>query len=61
MPSFESNSYNLCVEDVLAFSDTDLVRYLQDNRRLDGGFDLEFEGWENLPKDQRDNLAQRIR
>ena len=61
MPYCESNSGNLCVEDVVALSDPDLVRYLQENRRHDGGFELEFEGWENLPKDQRENLGQRLR
>ena len=61
MPFFESRTSKLCVDDILAFSDTELVRYLQEHRRQDGGFDLEFEGWENLPKDQRDNLAQKLR
>ncbi len=61
MPSSESSTSKLCVDNVLAFNDTQLVRYLEENRRQDGGFDLEFEGWENLPKDQRDNLAQRLR
>lgn len=61
MPSSKSSTSNLCVDDILAFSDTDLVLYLHENRRQDGGFDLEFEGWEDLPKDQRDNLAHRLR
>ena len=61
MPSSAPAASELCLDDILAFSDTELVRYLQENRHQDGGFDLEFEGWENLPKDQRDNLAQRLR
>lgn len=52
---------NLCVDDVLAFSDTELVQYMTQNRRQDGGFDLEFDGWEKLPIEQREQLAERLR
>ncbi|TPX10723.1 uncharacterized protein E0L32_008292 [Thyridium curvatum] len=52
---------NLCADDVLAFSDTELVQYMTQNRRQDGGFDLEFDGWEKLPKEQREQLAERLR
>ncbi|KAK4152083.1 hypothetical protein C8A00DRAFT_16590 [Chaetomidium leptoderma] len=43
------------------FSDAELVQYMKQNRRDDGGFDLEFDGWENLAKEQRDQLAQRLK
>ncbi len=50
----------LSLDDILAFSEVELVQYMQQNRHPDGGFDLEFEGWENLSKDQRDQLAERL-
>ena len=51
----------LGVGDVLAFNDAELVQYMEQNQQPDGGFDLEFEGWEKLPKDQREQLAERLR
>ena len=51
----------LSVDDVLAFSDTQLVQYLKQNRRADGGFVLDLDGWEHLPKDQRGQLAERLK
>jgi hypothetical protein len=52
---------NLSVNDVLAFDDTELVDYIKQYLRPDSGFDLEFDCWEKLPKDQRDRLAERLR
>ncbi|KAL2171812.1 hypothetical protein VTG60DRAFT_1509 [Thermothelomyces hinnuleus] len=60
MPSFEPMASNVTVNDIFSFSDGELVQYMKQNRRADGGFDLEFEGWENLAKEQRDQLAQRL-
>ncbi|KZZ99638.1 hypothetical protein AAL_02210 [Moelleriella libera RCEF 2490] len=61
MPLAESATPSLSVDDVLAFDDAELVEYMKQTVRDDGGFDLEFEGWENLPNDQRDRLAERLR
>ncbi|SPQ21428.1 2c21dfe6-ac02-4bdf-bd79-7703c72d2fae [Thermothielavioides terrestris] len=53
---------NLSVDDVLAFSDVDLVEYMKNNRRPDGAFKLgNIDGWERLPSDQRHQLAERLR
>ncbi|KAL2015098.1 hypothetical protein VTK56DRAFT_6312 [Thermocarpiscus australiensis] len=41
-------------------SDAELAQYMKQNRRAKGGFDLgEVDGWDNLAKEQRDQLAQR--
>ncbi|KAL2175393.1 uncharacterized protein P884DRAFT_206220 [Thermothelomyces heterothallicus CBS 202.75] len=61
MPSFGPIVSNLTVNDIFSFSDEELVQYMKQNRRADGGFDLECEGWENLAKEQRDQLAQRLK
>lgn len=62
MPSPEEDTTpKLSVECILAFSDEELVRYMKQGRRPDGCFDLEFDGWDTLPKDQRDQLANRLR
>ncbi|KAK4097009.1 hypothetical protein N658DRAFT_489536 [Parathielavia hyrcaniae] len=34
---------------------------MKQNRRDNGGLDLEFDGWENLAGEQRDQLAQRLK
>lgn len=47
--------------DVLAFSDAELVQYMTQNRRPDGGFDLDPAGWDALPRDQRERLAERLK
>jgi hypothetical protein len=54
---------NLSVDDVLAFSDAELVDYMKHNRCSDdGGFDLgDVDGWDRLPKHRRDQLAERLR
>lgn len=51
----------LSVDNILAFSDAELVQYMKQNRRADGGFDLNFDGWEHLQKDQRGQLAARLK
>ncbi|AEO63071.1 uncharacterized protein THITE_2107924 [Thermothielavioides terrestris NRRL 8126] len=53
---------NLSVDEVLAFSDVELVEYMKNNRRPDGAFKLgNIDGWERLPSDQRHQLAERLR
>ncbi|KAH8889940.1 hypothetical protein GQ53DRAFT_689303 [Thozetella sp. PMI_491] len=61
MPSSEPTTPKLSVDDILAFSEAELVQYMKQNHYPDRGFDLDFAGWENLPKDQRDQLAERLR
>ncbi|KAK4243397.1 hypothetical protein C7999DRAFT_18242 [Corynascus novoguineensis] len=52
----------LTVNDIFGFSDVELVQFMKQNRRADGGFDLgEVDGWGNLAKEQRDQLARRLK
>lgn len=51
----------LSVGGILAFSDAELVQYMKQNRGADGDFNLDFDGWEHLQRDQRDQLAERLR
>jgi hypothetical protein len=54
----------LAVEDILAFSDAELARYMAGKRRPDGdgGFELDdIDGWETRPESERDRLADRLR
>lgn len=60
MASSEPATPKLSVDDILAFTDAELVQYMKQSRRPDGAFELDCEGWE-LPKDQRDQLAERLR
>lgn len=61
MASSDSAPPILSVDSILAFSDAELVQYMKQNRRADGGFDLDVDGWEHLPKDRRDQLAERLK
>ncbi|KAI1498084.1 hypothetical protein F5X99DRAFT_432308 [Biscogniauxia marginata] len=61
MASSGHTTPKLSVDDILTFSDAELTKYMQENRHGDGSFNLQFDGWKDLPKDQRDNLAQRLR
>ncbi|KAH6614516.1 hypothetical protein B0J18DRAFT_302200 [Chaetomium sp. MPI-SDFR-AT-0129] len=62
MASSDLMTPELTVEDILGFSDAELVQYMKQNRRADGGFDLrKVGGWENLAKEQREQLAQRLK
>jgi hypothetical protein len=49
--------------DLLAFDESQLVRYLESNSsRVDGGFDISnAASLESLSKSQRDELASRLR
>lgn len=61
MAFFEPTSPELFASDVLAFSDAELVRFLEQNRGPDGGFDLDVAAWDTLPKGQREKLAERLK
>ncbi|KAK3305051.1 uncharacterized protein B0T15DRAFT_187720 [Chaetomium strumarium] len=62
MASSNPMTPRLTVNDILNFSDTELVQYMKQNRHADGGFDLgEVDGWENLAKEQREQLARRLK
>ncbi|PVH90349.1 hypothetical protein DM02DRAFT_734621 [Periconia macrospinosa] len=48
--------------DLLALDKTQIVRYLESNRRVDGGFDISnAAGVESLSKSQRDELGSKLR
>ncbi len=52
----------VAVGDLLAFDDAELAEYMRLHRRPNGGFELDdLDGWTDLPDDQRDQLAQRLK
>ncbi|KAI8958177.1 hypothetical protein F5Y11DRAFT_50777 [Daldinia sp. FL1419] len=61
MASPEPAIARLSVNDILTISEAELVQYMKQNRQPDGDFNLDLDGWENLPKNQRDQLAERLR
>lgn len=61
MASSDLMTPKLTVNDIFGFSDAELVQYMKQNRRDGGGFDLDFDGWDNLAKEQRDQLARRLK
>ena len=61
MPSSGPTAPKSLAAKVAALKDAELDRYLEERRRPDGTRVVDVDGWDNLPKDQRDNLMQRLR
>lgn len=59
MSSSEQPHFTLDV--IMQLSDPDLVEFIMENQHPEGSFDLELEGWEDLPPSERDPLADRLR
>lgn len=51
----------LPVQDVLAFTDEELVQFMQKHLRPDGNLELPIDGWDKLPISERNCLAERLR
>jgi hypothetical protein len=49
------------VDHVLALSNEQLVQFMKQNLGSDGSFNLPIEDWDTLTKDQRDQLAEKLR
>lgn len=49
------------VHDIAAMSDTELAQFIVQNRTSDGDFDLPIHDWDNLSRDERDHLAERLK
>ncbi len=61
MSFLEPTTATLSVSDIAAFSDAELVQFMQRHRRPDGGYELPVDGWDKLATDQRNKLAERLR
>ncbi len=61
MSPSEPATPELSINDILAFNKEELAQYMKRNRGPDGAFVLDVEGWEDLDKGQRDELAERLR
>ncbi|KAI5927161.1 hypothetical protein F4810DRAFT_432878 [Camillea tinctor] len=61
MQILEHATPKVSVDDIQSFSEAELIQYLEEHRRPDGNFNFQLEGWDDLPKAQRDSLAQRFR
>jgi hypothetical protein len=59
--SSEPPTPKMLARDITAFSDAELDQYLDKVRLPSGNVIVDVEGWENLPKDQQDNLIQRLK
>ncbi|KAJ4309035.1 hypothetical protein N0V84_011732 [Fusarium piperis] len=61
MASPEPTSATLTVEDIAVFTDAELAEFMKKHRRPNGGFELPVDGWDKLSKDERDQLAERLK
>lgn len=61
MASTEAATVTLSVDEIAAMSDTELGRFMTKHRHPDGGYELPVDGWDKLPKDERDRLAERLK
>ncbi|EQK99314.1 hypothetical protein OCS_04968 [Ophiocordyceps sinensis CO18] len=49
------------VEVIAAMSDAELRQSIKEHRRPEGGYELPGDGWEQLSKDERNHLAERLK
>ena len=61
MASLEPTAATLSVDDIAAFSDAELAKFMKENRRPDGGYDLPVNGWDKLSKNERVQLGERLK
>ncbi|KID85143.1 ankyrin 2,3/unc44, partial [Metarhizium majus ARSEF 297] len=61
MASSEPIPATLTVDDIAAFSDSELAEFMKKHRRPNGDFDLPVDGWDKLSKDDRNQLAERLK
>lgn len=62
MPSPEPAGPKTSVDDIWAFNDDELVKYMKQRRLPNGGFELAFDGSTvNLSEEQRAQLAERLK
>lgn len=61
MDSPEPATAILTVDDIAALSDAELCEFMMKHRRPDGGFGLPVDGWDKLSKDERNQLAERLK
>lgn len=61
MASHEPGTSTVTVGDIASMSDAALAVFIQKNRGPDGAFDLPVDDWDKLSKDERDQLAERLK
>ncbi|KJZ70489.1 hypothetical protein HIM_10118 [Hirsutella minnesotensis 3608] len=57
----EPTTATLSVERISALSDGELADFMKKNRRPDGTYELPVDGWDKLSKDERNQLAERLK
>lgn len=48
------------VDAIAAMSDAELAQFMEQNRTSGGNFELPVDGWDQLSKDERSRLAERL-
>lgn len=49
------------VSDIAAMSDTELARFMEQNRTSNGDIELSVDDWDRLSKDERNCFAERLK
>jgi hypothetical protein len=49
------------IRHILHVKDTELVRYVKQHQRREGGFDLEVDAWDDLSEEERHQIARRLK
>ncbi|KAH6982348.1 hypothetical protein BKA56DRAFT_585734 [Ilyonectria sp. MPI-CAGE-AT-0026] len=61
MTSPEATTAILTVDDIAALRNAELCEFIKKHRRPNGGFGLPVDGWDKLSKDERNQLAERLK
>ncbi|KAL2758157.1 hypothetical protein ACRALDRAFT_1092157 [Sodiomyces alcalophilus JCM 7366] len=60
MSSAEPTRTTVSIRDLVAFSDAELAQFMEKHRCADGTIELPVDGWDELSKDERIQLAKRL-
>lgn len=52
---------SVSVSDIAAMSDTELARFMEQNRTANGNIELPVDDWDRLSKDELNCLAERMK
>ena len=57
----EARVVRVSARDIIAMNGTELTQFMKKNRRPDGSYDLPVDDFSNLSKDERGQLAERLK
>ena len=57
----ETQEARVSASDIIAMKDTELAQFMKKNRQPDGSYNLPVDGFSKLAKDERGQLAEKLK